>query len=505
MRNHFFLLQWDIIKYLYNSYKEQYIKLDSNKTELLGTWKMLSIIDKWIDSWVTLCMQTIIFWTSTFVNIIFVTYLLFHVVWFAPIMLYILLIVVLLIVVKLSKGWHIRRWKRNDMQDEWTRHNVKMLMSKFEILLNGKIAEENKIYSWIIDEMSLYDNKKNFYEHWSFNTPSIMLAIITVSLFLLLWYRFFYQNTIMYADIVLYLWLISTLETGIRDIVALYKSFIQNFQRVEKLWTTFDTIPTIIGYDIGKEFIFQKWDILFDNITLCYEEANVLSDFSLNIIWGKKTALVWISWAGKSTIIKLIAWYIHSDSGSILIDQQSLPNHQNDANAVSLKSYYKNIWYLTQEPSVFDGTIYENLIYALDYEPTLESLEFAIEQAQCSFVNDFPKWLQTQIWEKWVRLSWWQRQRLAIAKIFLKNPMIILLDEPTSALDSISEEAITKALDKLFENRTVIIVAHRLQTVKKADDIIVLDGWIITERWTHDQLVWLGGAYAKMLELQSWF
>ncbi|MBP6085687.1 ATP-binding cassette domain-containing protein [Patescibacteria group bacterium] len=94
--------------------------------------------------------------------------------------------------------------------------------------------------------------------------------------------------------------------------------------------------------------------------------------------------------------------------------------------------------------------------------------------------------------EKGIRLSGGQRQRLAIAKIFLKNPKIILLDEPTSALDSLSEEAITKALDKLFEGRTVVIVAHRLQTVKKADDIVVLDGGKIIERGTHTQLVALG-------------
>ena len=122
-----------------------------------------------------------------------------------------------------------------------------------------------------------------------------------------------------------------------------------------------------------------------------------------------------------------------------------------------------------------------------------------------SFVYDFPNGLETEIWEKWIRLSWGQRQRLAIAKIFLKNPKIIILDEPTSALDSFSEEQITIAMHNLFKWRTVIIIAHRLQTVKSADDIILIEDGKVKERWTHASLVRKKWIYKKMLDLQSWF
>jgi len=121
----------------------------------------------------------------------------------------------------------------------------------------------------------------------------------------------------------------------------------------------------------------------------------------------------------------------------------------------------------------------------------------AIKLSKCEFIYDLPDGLKTEIGERWVRLSWGQRQRLAIAKIFLKNPEIILLDEPTSALDSFSEEAITEAMHNLFEHRTVIIIAHRLQTVKEADDIIVFDEWKIVERWTHKSLISHKGKYNK--------
>ena len=225
---------------------------------------------------------------------------------------------------------------------------------------------------------------------------------------------------------------------------------------------------------------------------------SVFNDFSVTIQWWKKTAFVWVSWSGKSTLVKLIAWYLSPDSGEILVDNQNL-------STLSLQSYYKHIWYLTQEPSVFDGTIIDNLTYAIDPEISQEALNAAITLAKCEFIWEFHKWVETEIGERGVRLSWWQRQRLAIAKIFIKNPEIIILDEPTSALDSFSEDAITEAMHNLFKDRTVIIIAHRLQTVKNADEIIVLDQWTVVERGRHDQLVSTQWAYSKMLELQSGF
>ena len=169
---------------------------------------------------------------------------------------------------------------------------------------------------------------------------------------------------------------------------------------------------------------------------------------------------------------------------------------------------YKHIWYLTQEPSVFDGSIKENLLYGMWEEKDIQEewkIHQAILDAKCEFIYDFKEWLETQIWERWVRLSGWQKQRLAIAKLFLKNPEIIILDEPTSALDSFSEEAIRESFEKLFVWKTVFIIAHRLQTVKTADDIIVFEWWKVIERGNHEELLWQNWYYKKMLELQSGF
>ena len=194
--------------------------------------------------------------------------------------------------------------------------------------------------------------------------------------------------------------------------------------------------------------------------------------------------------------MKLIAGYMRSNSWQLLIDGQEI-------NSLRLDSYYPHIWYLTQEPSVFDGTIEENLLYGTRQKPTKIDIEAAINLSECHFIYELEKWLKTEIGERWVRLSGWQKQRLAIAKIFLKNPEIILLDEPTAALDSYSEEKVAAAFEHLFQGRTVIVIAHRLQTVKSADDIIVMEKWKIVERGTHKELLKLWKKYAGMVDLQS--
>jgi ABC-type multidrug transport system fused ATPase/permease subunit len=196
--------------------------------------------------------------------------------------------------------------------------------------------------------------------------------------------------------------------------------------------------------------------------------------------------------------MKLISWFIEPNSWEIIIDEEKLSK-------INLMSYYKEIWYLTQDPSVFDWTIIENLTYWAKEEVTENKLREIIKKAKCEFIYDFKNWLNTEIWERWVRLSGWQKQRLAIAKIFLKDPKIIFLDEPTSALDSKSEKLIHESFNELFKWKTIIIIAHRLQTVKSADEIFVIEKWKLIEKWNHKELLNKKWYYSQMIELQSGF
>ena len=370
-------------------------------------------------------------------------------------------------------------------------------MSKYETLANGRILTEverldNQSFRHETVDLRL-DNPLFF----MFNLPIFIVSALRIALFIITGYALFH-GLLSFEVFVMIFFAFGYLDSTVIQATEVYKNFTKDFAEVRKLWDDFDAAPIIHGYNEGNEFKSNDGRIEILNLTFSYGDNPIFSNFSLSIIGSKKTALVGLSGSGKSTLVKLIAGYLHPTSGRVIVDGQNLSE-------VKLRDYYSHIGYLTQDPSVFDGTILENLTYGARSEVSEETLKKAIELAQCEFIYEFTDRLQTEIGEKGVRLSGGQRQRLAIAKIFIKNPEIIILDEPTSALDSFSEEKINIAFHNLFQGRTVIVIAHRLQTVKEADDIIVLDHGTIVERGNHVELVEKGGVYAKMLDLQSGF
>lgn len=397
-----------------------------------------------------------------------------------------------------------------------------------------------------------YKNKEKFYQSIGFDGVQLLISVMFIGFII-----FFGIRTIdgFYSlDMFVLLFGLSQLIiqniSQVSDVIR--RAFDSRIQ-ISKMRDIFDEFDDLLGYESGNRFKPQWWEIIFKHVSYGYQwSSEIFIDLSLVIEAQKKTALVWPSWWGKSTLIKLIAGYLHPQSGEILVDRQALPTPQNCHSEwsetkwriyidpsqaqddiidhISLQSYYPHIWYLTQEPSVFDGTVWENLTYWLQAEKApeksekwseksenskhlnasenfelSEKIDKIIRLARCEFIYDFKDWLQTEIGEKGVRLSWGQRQRLAIAKIMLKDPSIILLDEPTSALDSENEELVTQALNELFAGKTVIVIAHRLQTVKHADQILYIEQGQITESGTHQELLAKQGKYYKMVELQSGF
>jgi ABC-type multidrug transport system fused ATPase/permease subunit len=301
----------------------------------------------------------------------------------------------------------------------------------------------------------------------------------------------------------------------------------EHWPKIQNFWNLLDQVPELKNYETGKTFVHGRGDVEFKNVTFQYsqefskidflkddkeeeqeekEETGdgeikitgkpLLENFNLKIAGGSKLALVGLSGSGKTTVAKLIVGFLKASTGKVLVDGQ-------DLNEISLKSFYKYIGFLTQEPSVFDGTIKENLLYAK--KATDEEIKLALQKAECEFVFKMKKGINTPIGEKGIRLSGGERQRLAIAKLFLKNPEIIILDEPTAALDSFSEDTISRSLEEHFKGRTVIIIAHRLQTVKNTDRILVLEYGKVVEDGNHETLVNKGGVYAQMLAMQSGF
>ena len=239
-------------------------------------------------------------------------------------------------------------------------------------------------------------------------------------------------------------------------------------------------------------------NITFQNVSFAYpsrSDVTVLKGIDLNIEPGEKVALVGHSGAGKSTITQLLLRFYQTNQGKILVDGRDIQSYD-------LISYRQHIGIVPQEVLLFGGTIQENIAYGKQ-DATPEEIREAARLANAlDFIESFPEGLQTLVGERGVKLSGGQRQRVAIARAILKNPEILILDEATSSLDAESESLVQQALDTLMENRTTIIIAHRLATIRKVDRIYVLRNGKIVESGTHDELYDLDQSYRNLVKLQ---
>lgn len=477
---------------------KKYIKsitlTDNLAYEAFGTGRILSIFEKWINTWSSELANIMVFTVKFSLIGCFILWRMY-----SAGALYFLILCILIISLLSWIIWNNKkalRWKKALKEEETvhTRRLVKIFMSKFEILQNKRYEDEISSLESDISKQYRFAERRNMYLSLMYDVPYFWFLAIIISLY---FFQYFHYLSITWGQLLELVWISLLAQSLLLPFVDFIKDFSKQFVHIEKLWDVVDTTERITWYNTGKQFEFKEWDYELRDVEFSYHgQSSVLENFSIKISGGKKTALVGQSGGGKTTIMKLLAGYMKPTSWELLIDGQ-------DISKIRLDSYYPHIGYLTQEPSVFDGTIEENLLYGTKKKPTKKEIEQAIELAECHFIYELEDGIKTEIGERWIRLSGGQKQRLAIAKIFLKNPEIILLDEPTAALDSYSEEKVAKAFEHLFEWRTVIVIAHRLQTVKSADDIIVLEKWKIVERGTHKELLKLWKKYAGMVDLQS--
>ena len=235
----------------------------------------------------------------------------------------------------------------------------------------------------------------------------------------------------------------------------------------------------------------------FNHLSFSYSpETPVLKDIEILVEPCKTVALVGRSGSGKSTLIKLLLRYFEPDEGGVLMDGT-------DIRQLDVTGYRKRLAIVHQEVDIFNGTLMENLLYG---NPTasIEEIETACKIAQAhDFIQQLPKGYFTTVGERGVRLSGGQRQRIGIARALIVNPDVLVFDEATSSLDYESERAIQVAMRSLFGTRTLIIIAHRLSTVRDADKIVVLDKGRIAQAGSHDELLAEGGLYQRLHALQE--
>ncbi|MFY9285859.1 MAG: ATP-binding cassette domain-containing protein [Tissierellaceae bacterium] len=255
--------------------------------------------------------------------------------------------------------------------------------------------------------------------------------------------------------------------------------------------------PDIVDKEDAAELVEPQGEIQFENVSFSYKngEERVLSNINLTIEKGKTVAIVGPSGAGKSTLCHLIPRFYEIDDGRIMIDGT-------DIRDIRLKSLRANIGLVQQDVFLFTGTIKDNILYGKPSASEEEVTEAAKKARIHDFIMTLPNGYDTYIGEKGVMLSGGQKQRISIARIFLKNPAILILDEATSALDNETEALVQESLNDLSRGRTSLIIAHRLSTVKNADEILVLTNEGIVERGKHQELLSQDGLYSQLYNSQ---
>ncbi len=264
----------------------------------------------------------------------------------------------------------------------------------------------------------------------------------------------------------------------------------------ERIFELLDVVPEIQDAPNAPPLPVVAGRIVFDQVSFAYHSGEtVLRDLDFTVAPGEVIALVGPSGAGKTTLVNLLPRFYDPTAGRILLDGQEL-------RAVTLASLRSQVGIVPQETILFSGSIYDNILYGRLDATEAEVTEAARAANALEFITRLPEGLRTAVGERGMRLSGGQRQRVAIARALLKNPRILILDEATSALDTESEQLVQQALERLMEQRTTFVIAHRLSTVQHATRILTLDGGRIVEAGTHEELLTRDGLYRRLYELQ---
>ena len=305
------------------------------------------------------------------------------------------------------------------------------------------------------------------------------------------------RTTIDAPAFIAYMTILYSVIQPIKDLSKAAYAVPKGLASMERIDKILDAVNPLQETDKPLELKDFEKEIRFRNVDFSYDGSRkVLDGINLSIPKGKTIAIVGSSGAGKSTLVDLIPRFWAVSGGSVEIDGK-------DVRMLRLADLRGLIGNVNQEPILFNDTIFNNIAFGVE-GATLEQVEQAAKIANAhDFIMEKPLGYQENIGDRGSKLSGGQRQRISIARAILKNPPILILDEATASLDTESEKLVQEALDRLMSTRTTIAIAHRLSTVKNADEIIVMSEGKIVERGRHDQLIELGGIYRKLYDMQS--
>jgi ATP-binding cassette, subfamily B, bacterial len=339
--------------------------------------------------------------------------------------------------------------------------------------------------------------KLTAYKVMSFSLSGIFIMTRLMILIVLVygaWLSF--TGEMSYGELVGFILYVNVLFKPIDKISALMELYPKGMAGFKRFTELIDTVPDVKDEEDAVVVSSLRGDIVFDNVSFSYDDKKpVLTNIHLNITAGETVAFVGPSGAGKTTICSLIPRFYDVKDGSITVDGY-------DIRQLTKKSLRSQIGIVQQDVFLFTGTLRENIAYGM-LQATENQIKEAARRAHLEeFIASLPDGYETQIGERGLKLSGGQKQRLAIARMFLKNPPILILDEATSALDTETEAIIQAALSELAKNRTTLVIAHRLATIRNADRIVVVTEDGIAEEGRHDELIERDGIFANLHRVQ---
>jgi len=298
------------------------------------------------------------------------------------------------------------------------------------------------------------------------------------------------------GELIAFLTYVTRFYQPIRDLTVVYNLAQQTTAAAEKIFGIMDTRPAVEDRPGAPDLAPVRGSIEFRNVTFAYVPGEpVLEDVSFEVRPGERVALVGPTGAGKTSIVSLLGRFYEPQAGSILVDGT-------DISKVTQRSLRRQMAFVLQDTFLFSGTVEENIRYGRPQATREECEEAARVIGADRFIRRLPEGYETQVEERGGKLSVGQRQLVSFARALLADPAILILDEATSSVDAYTEVIIQKAMDRLLEGRTCIIIAHRLSTVRDADLILVVDDGRIAERGRHADLMDRGGLYSRLYELQ---
>jgi len=358
-----------------------------------------------------------------------------------------------------------------------------------EEIEKGKFVYENDRF--LDSRRDVYKSEANFSAGMISFTQLLVIAVIVFGSVAI-------QNSSLgLPDLITFLLYVGILMEPIQrfsNFTRLYQEGIAGFERFMEI---LEVEPDIQNAADAIELRHVQGNVEFKDVSFKYKEdyGHVLKNISLNIKVGEYVALVGPSGVGKTTLCSLIPRFYEINDGEILLDGLNIKD-------VSLRSLRRNIGLVQQDVYLFAGTVAENIRYGRPDASWGDVLDAAKKANAHDFIMELPGGYETDIGQRGVKLSGGQKQRLSIARVFLKNPPIIIFDEATSALDNESEKAVQESLEKLIADRTTLVIAHRLSTVRNAQRIVVLTDNGIDEQGTHEELIAMDGTYANLYNMQ---